>query len=65
MHLQRAIALVQPLIQTIKRQLSCIKAQLNKIFILETSLYAFIQRLRVSKQKTIDTTTFEAHFGRK
>ena len=61
----RAIGLVEHLIQTIKRQLSCMKSQLNKNFNLDYSLYAIIQRLRISKQKTIDITPFEAHFGRK
>ena len=41
------------------------KSQLNKKFILENSLKAIIQQLRISKQKTITTTPFEAHFGRK
>ena len=41
------------------------KTQLNKKLKLENSLYAIIQRLRVSKQETIDITPFEAHFGRK
>ena len=41
------------------------KSQLNKKFDLENSLKAIIQRLRISKQKTINTTPFEAHFGRK
>ena len=41
------------------------KSQLNKKFNLETSLKAIIQRLRISKQKTINITPFEAHFGRK
>ena len=40
------------------------KSQLNKKFDLENSLKAIIQRLRTSKQKTINTTPFEAHFGR-
>ena len=61
----RAIGLVERIIQTIKRQLSCMKSQLNKNFNLETSLEAIIQRLRISKQKTINITPFEAHFGRK
>ena len=61
----RAIGLVERIIQTIKRQLSCMKLQLNKKFKLENSLKAIIQRLRISKQKTINTTPFEAHFGRK
>ena len=38
----RAIGLVERLIQTIKRQLSCKKSQLNKIFNLEHSLFAII-----------------------
>ena len=41
------------------------KSQLNKKFDLENSLKAIIQRLRISKRKTINTTLFEAHFGRK
>ena len=41
------------------------KSQLNKKFNLETSLKAIIQRLRISKQKTINITPFEAHFDRK
>ena len=41
------------------------KSQLNKKFDLENSLKAIIQRFRISKQKTINTTPFEAHFGRK
>ena len=61
----RAIGLVERIIQTIKRQLSCMKSQLNKKFNLENSLKAIIQRLRISKQKTITITPFEAHFGRK
>ena len=52
-------------VETTKRQLSCKKSQLNKNFNLEHSLYAIIQRLRISKQKTIDITPFEAHFGGK
>ena len=40
------------------------KSQLNKKFNLETSLKAIIQRLRISKQKTINIAPFEAHFGR-
>ena len=41
------------------------KSQLNKKFHLENSLKAIIQRLRISKQKTLNITPFEAHFGRK
>ena len=41
------------------------KSQLNKKFDLENSLKAIIQQVRTSKQKTINTTPFEAHFGRK
>ena len=49
MHQQ--MILVERLIQTIKRQLSCRKTQLNKKFNIEQSLHAIIQRLRISKQK--------------
>ena len=41
------------------------KSQLNKKCDLENSFKAIIQRLRISKQKTINITPFEAHFGRK
>ena len=61
----RATGLVERIIQTIKRQLSCMKSQLNKQFVLENSPKAIIQQLRISKQKTINITPFEAHFGRK
>ena len=60
----RAIGLVERIIQTIKRQLSCMKSQLKK-FDIENSLKAIMQRLRISTQKTINITSFEAHFGRK
>ena len=59
----RAIGLVVRIIQTIKRQLSCMKSQLNQQFDLKNSLKAIIQRIRTSKQKTINTTPFETHFG--
>ena len=45
----RAIGLVERLIQTIERQLSSMKTQLNKKFNLEQSLLAIIQQLRFSK----------------
>ena len=61
----RAIRLVERLIQTIKRQLSCMKAQLNKKFNLELSIHAIIQRLRISKHKTTKNSPFEAHFGKR
>ena len=60
----RAIRLVERLIQTIRRQLSCMKLHLNKKFNLKQSMHAIIQRLRISKQKTIEITPIEAHFGR-
>ena len=41
------------------------KSQLNKKFDLENSLKAIVQRLKISKQKTINTTPSEAHIGRK
>ena len=47
----RAIGLVERIIQTIKRQLSCMKSQLNKKIDLENSLKAIIQQLRTCKQK--------------
>ena len=61
---QREIGLVERHIQTIKRQLSCVKAFLNKKFNLELSIHAIIQQLKIFKQKMIKTTPFEAFFGR-
>ena len=40
------------------------KAHLSKKFNLEQSKHAIKQRLRISKQKTIEITPLEAHFGR-
>ena len=40
------------------------KAHVNKNFNLEQSIQAVIQRLRLSKQKTIKITPFEAQFGK-
>ena len=40
------------------------KAHLNKKFNLNQSIHAIIQRIRISKQKTIEITPFEAHFVR-
>ena len=44
----RAIGLVERIIQTMKRQLSCMKSKLNKKFDLENSIKAIIQQLRTS-----------------
>ena len=40
------------------------KAHLNKEFNLEHSIHDIIQRLRLSKQKTTNISSFGAHFGR-
>ena len=37
----------------------------KKKFNLDYSIHAIIQPLRISKQKTIEITPFEAHFGRR
>ena len=59
----RAIGLVECLIQTIKRQLSCMKAHSSKQFNLEHSINSFIPRLRKSKPKPKKITPFETHLG--
>ena len=61
----RAIDLVERLIQTIKRQLSCTKTHLNKKFNYEKIFVCNHTTIQNFKTKTIDNTPFEAHFGRK
>ena len=59
----RAIGLVERMIQTIKRRLSCIKAEHKETFSTSNATKLFISDLRLTKQKTTKIKPFEAHFG--
>ena len=62
----RAIGLVERLIQTIKRRLSCMKFDnRNKRFTIKEAIKSIVYQLRICKQKTTNVTSFQAHFGRK
>ena len=62
----RAIGLVERLIQTIKRRLSCMKLDhRNNTFTIKAAIKAIVYQLRICKQKTTKVTPFQAHFGRK
>ena len=62
----RAIGLVERLIQTIKRRLSCMKLEnRNNTFTIKEAIKSIVYQLRIFKQKTINVTPFQAHFGRK
>ena len=60
----RAIGLVERKIQTIKRHLSCMKAENKDTFSTSKAIKQKISDLRLTKQKTTKITRFEAHFGR-
>ena len=60
----RAIGLVERMIQTIKRRLSCMKAENKATFATSKAIKQIISDLRITKQKTTKITPFEAHFGR-
>ena len=60
----RAIGLVERMIQTIKRSLSCMKAENKESSATSTAIKQIISDLRLTKQKTTKITPFEAHFGR-
>ena len=64
-HDHRAIGLVERLIQTIKNCLACIKTAARNQFNLKASENSIIYQLRICRQKTINISSFEAHFGRK
>ena len=64
-HDHRAIGLVERLIQTIKNRLVCIKMAARNQFNLKSSINCVIYQLRICRQKTINISPFEAHFGRK
>ena len=60
----RAIGLVERMIQTIKRRLSCMKAENKDTFSTSKAIKQIVSDLRLTKQKTTKITPFEAHFGR-
>ena len=64
-HDHRAIGLVERLIQTIKNRLACIKTAARNQFNVKASINSIIYQLRICRQKTINVSPFEAHFGRK
>ena len=62
----RAIGLVERLIQTIKRRLSCIKLAIrNNNFTIKDAIKSIVYQLPICKQKTTNVTPFQAHFRRK
>ena len=66
-NVHRAIGLVERLIQTIKKRLACIKEEKlpTRAFHVKHALKIIIHQLRICKQRTIKTSFFGAHFGRK
>ena len=64
-HFHRAIGLVERLIQTIKNRLACIKTAAQNQFKLKASINSIIYQLRISREKTMNISPFENHFGRK
>ena len=61
----RAFGLVERLIQTINNRLACIKTAARNLYNLKLSINSIIYQLRICRQKTINLSPFEAHFGRK
>ena len=62
----RAIGLVERLIQTIKRRLSCMKLDIrNNALTIKEAIKSIVYQFRICKQKTTNVTPFQAHFGRK
>ena len=64
-HDHRAIGLVERLIQTIKNPLVCTKTAARNQINVKASINSIIYQLRICRQKTINISPFEAHFGRK
>ena len=64
-HNRRAIGLVQRLIQAIKNRLACMNTAARNQFNLKASINSIIYQLRICRQKNINLSPFEAHFGRK
>ena len=52
------------MIQTIKRRLSCLKAENKDTFSTAKAIKQIVSDLRFTNQKTTKITPFEAHFGR-
>ena len=62
----RAIGLVERSIQTIKRQLGCMKLDSrDNRFTIKEAIKSIVYQLRRCKQKTTNVTPFQAHFERK
>ena len=56
---------MEPLIQTVKSRLSCIKLDnRNNTFTIKEAIKLIVYQLSVCKQKTTKVTHFQAHFGR-
>ena len=63
---QRAIGLVERLIQTIKGRLSCMKLDnRSNTFTIKEAIKSTVYQLSICKQKTTNVTPFQEHFGRK
>ena len=60
----RAIGLVERIIQTIKRRLSCMKAEYKDTFSTSKAIKQIVSDFRLTTQKMTKITPFEAHFGR-
>ena len=60
----RVIGIVEQMIQTIKRRLSCKQVERQETFSTSPMIKSIISDLRLTKQKTTKITPFEAHFGR-
>ena len=60
----RAIGLAERMLQTIKRRLSCMKAENKDTFSTSKAIKQIVSALRLTRQKTTKITPFEAHFGR-
>ena len=62
----RANGLVERLMQTIKRRLSCMKLDSrNNTFTIKEAIKSIVYQLRICRQKTNNATRFQAHIGRK
>ena len=63
-HDHRAIGFVERLIHTFKNRLACIKTAAQNPFNLKASINSINYQLSICRQKTINISSFEAHFGR-
>ena len=64
-HDQRAVGLVERLIQPIWSRLACTKTAAKNCFNLKPSINSIFYQIRICRQRTINLSPFEAHFGRK